>query len=116
MKLSIENIAEACHEVNRAYSHSFGDYSQLPWRLLSDEQKSSAINGVLFNLSNPDASPAKNHENWLAHKASLGYVYGPRRDDKKKTHPSMVPYNELSSQDRAKDLLFSAVVATLKTF
>ena len=116
MKLTFEQIAEACHEANRAYCHSLGDYSQLPWRMLSDERKSTTINGVEFCLANPDVSPAKTHENWLAHKKSLGYVYGPQRDDTKKTHPCMKPYSELPPEQRAKDLIFQSVVSTLKTF
>jgi hypothetical protein len=43
------------------------------------------------------------HERWMASKAALGYVYGPKRDDAAHppTHPDMVDYDKLD--ERTKD-------------
>ncbi len=43
------------------------------------------------------------HERWWAQKRSAGYVYGPERSDSERTHPSMVPWGELSESEREKD-------------
>ena len=116
MKLTTEQIAETAHEANRAYCHSLGDYSQLPWRLMSKDHQEVVTNGVEFHLKNPDASPRLSHENWLKKKKEQGWVYGTEKNEELKTHPCMRPYNELPPEQRTKDFIFSAVVATLNKF
>lgn len=116
MKLTALQIAEACHEANRAYCHAVGDYSNLPWRMVPENIKNSVIDGVEFHLANPDASPDQSHANWLKFKQEDGWVYGPVKDAEKKQHPCMVPYGQLPVEQRAKDYIFSALADTLKTF
>ncbi len=43
------------------------------------------------------------HESWVAEKLSKGWKYGPTRDDEAKTHPCLVPWNQLISDERYKD-------------
>jgi hypothetical protein len=52
----------------------------------------------------------------MKRKTEQGWVYGEEKSYTKKTHPSMVPYEKLSQEQRTKDIIFSAIVATLKTF
>jgi hypothetical protein len=108
-----EQIAELCHNVNKAYCESTGDLSQPTWKDAPDWQKSSAINGVAFHLSN-DVTPEQSHENWLAQKLEEGWVYGKVKDSELKTHPCMMRYEELPKYQRTKDLLFTAVCNTFK--
>jgi hypothetical protein len=114
MKLTIDEIAEICHENNRSYSHSLGDYSSPAWKFLPDELKATTKSGVLFHVQHPDVSPRVSHENWLADKKAAGWVYGEVKDFNKKTHPCMVPYEQLPKEERTKDLLFSSMVQVLK--
>jgi hypothetical protein len=51
--LSIDQIAQIAHEVNRAYCKATGDNSQMPWEEAPDWQIASAINGVMFHKNNP---------------------------------------------------------------
>ena len=47
---------------------------------------------------------AKNtHEVWAAGRIADGWQYGPVRDDEKKTHPCLIPYEELSEEEKAYD-------------
>jgi hypothetical protein len=47
---------------------------------------------------------AKNtHEVWSAGRIKDGWSYGPTRDDEKKTHPCLIPYEELSEEEKAYD-------------
>jgi hypothetical protein len=110
---AIERIARVAHEANRAWCAVNGDFSQMPWEESPDWQKKSAINGVEFVLQNPWAPPSSNHENWLKVKQSEGWVYGNEKDASKKTHPCMVPYEELPHFQKAKDALFRNVVLAL---
>lgn len=116
MKLTYEQIAEVCHENNRAYCHAHGDYSLLSWRMTPQNIKDSAVDGVTYHIQNPDSSPEQSHSNWLKFKQADGWVYGLVKDAEKKVHPCMVPYGQLPLEQRVKDYLFAAVVDTLRQF
>lgn len=108
--MTVTQIAEACHEANRSYCEGLGDDSQLPWEDAPEWQKESAINGVLHVIANPDALPSDSHESWLAEKLADGWVYGEEKDAELKTHPCILPYDELPEEQRKKDELFIATV------
>lgn len=108
--MNVLAAAKAAHEVNRVYCASIGDDSQLPWALAPDWQKESAVLGVLFHFENPMAGPEGSHESWTAEKLRTGWVYGAVKDAKNKTHPCLVPYNDLPEAQRLKDSLFVSVV------
>ena len=49
---------------------------------------------------------AKNvHEVWASERIKEGWTYGPIRDDKNKTTPCLVPYNELPESEKEYDRL-----------
>ena len=57
---------------------------------------------------------AKNtHENWARQRMDDGWRYGPRRDDGKKEHPSLVPYETLSEAEKEYDR--RTAIETIKT-
>lgn len=111
--ITIEQIAEICHEANRQYCQALGDDSQKGWRYAPKWQKESTINGVQFHLNNPTAGPQASHENWLAEKEADGWVFGEEKDAKAKTHPCCVPFAELPQAQQAKDVLFRGTVHAL---
>ena len=113
--MTIQQIAEVCHEANRAYCRVIGDNSQLSWEEAPDWQRMSAVNGAAFHVNNPTASPSHSHDNWLREKIDTGWRYGPVKDVVKKEHPCCVPYDELPEEQKAKDALFIGVVHALKT-
>jgi len=110
----IENIAQVCHEANRAYCQQLGDYSQSPWDDADQWQRDSAIEGVHYHLSVKDSTPAHSHEAWMADKVKNGWVYGKTKDLKLKTHPCIVLFNELPLEQQLKDVLFANIVKSLK--
>lgn len=114
--MTIQQIAQVAHEINKTYCESIGDNSQASWAEAPDWQKSSAINGVQFHLDNPEASPSASHDSWLKQKEEEGWKYGPVKDADKKEHPCYVPYNELPVEQRSKDYLFKQVVHSLKNY
>lgn len=47
---------------------------------------------------------AKNvHEVWAQNRINEGWAYGPERDDAKKQHPCLVPYEELPDSEKEYD-------------
>lgn len=111
--MRVEDIARVCHEVNRAYCESIGDTSQLPWPQAKEWQRLSAIRGVRFALEHPDAGAASLHNDWVDQKVTAGWKFGPFKDETLKEHPCIVSYDELPDTQKAKDILFHAVVETM---
>jgi len=106
-------IARVCHEANAAYCRAMGDHSQQPWEQAPDWQRESAIKGVQFILDNPNAPPSASHESWLAVKQADGWTYGEVKDPEKKTHPCFLPYDQLPTEQKAKDHIFGAIVRAM---
>jgi hypothetical protein len=104
------NIARTCHNINKAYCEGHGDFSQVDFDKAPDWQQSSAIEGVLYAMNNPDATPEDVHNSWMQSKLDDGWSYGKTKDPEAKTHPCLVEYEKLPLQQRIKDSLFSLCV------
>lgn len=109
-----DRIARACHEVNRAYCQALGDFSQQDWESAPQWQRDSALMGVHLHLEHPEAGPEASHESWMQQKLDEGWVYGEVKDPEAKTHPCLVPFDQLPREQQAKDFLFRAVVHAVK--
>lgn len=107
---TIVACAKVAHEVNRAYCIGLGDDSQAPWDEAPQWQRNSAVLGAEFTLDNPDAGDSASHDSWLAEKARDGWVHGEVKDPEAKTHPCIVPFDELPLEQQTKDALFRATV------
>jgi hypothetical protein len=107
------SIAKVAHEANRAYCASQGDLSQVPWEQAPDWQRLSAIDGVQAIHNKTVQKPEDSHANWMRRKAADGWTYGPVKSESEKTHPCMVPYEQLPAGQKVKDSLFFAIVTTL---
>lgn len=113
--ITVADIAMACHEGNRTYCQSIGDDSQPAWEDAPEWQKQSAMAGVQFVIDNPDAPLSAQHDSWMAQKLADGWVYGEVKDEEAKTHPCMVPYDQLPPEQKAKDQLFRDTVHLMLT-
>ena len=63
----------------------------------SDVQLSPAV------LELAEQMAQNTHEIWAAGRIADGWHWGPVRDDKKKEHPCLVPYEELSEEEKDYD-------------
>lgn len=111
MKLSVEEIARIAHEANRELQRIQNDPT-IPvagyWDEIGTELQDSICIGVMGVLMGN--SPQQSHELWIDTKKSQGWVHGPVKSETHKTHPLLVPYNELDESAQLKDALFSAIV------
>lgn len=114
MGLSISEIAEMCHDVNKLWCEKNKDFSQKKWDEAEQWQRESAIKGVEFRLNTPDAKHDAQHNAWMADKVADGWVYGEVKDANAKTHPCIVPFEQLPEFQQKKDSLFCAIVDALK--
>jgi hypothetical protein len=111
MMTTVIEIAEICHEANRALQRQRGEIVNFAWENTSQELRNSAIDGVVSALGG--RTPEELHMDWVIERESNGWVYGDVKDFAKKTHPCLLPYDELPEDQRAKDRLFHAVVKAL---
>ena len=109
----VVQVARVCHEANRAYCESIGDFSQPAWVDAPGWQKDSAINGVMFVLDNPDVTPEQSHVDWMAEKVRGGWKFGAVKDPEKRIHPCLVPYDKLPIEQRMKDWIFQGVARAM---
>lgn len=57
----------------------------------------------------PSAEAA--HDSWWREYERMGWKYGPERDTEAKTHPDMVPFDDLPKSERDKDEIFLRLCA-----
>lgn len=106
-------MAHVVHEANRALQMIQRDPAISPhWHKAESWMRISAIEGVRDALAG--ATPEELHEAWVVHKKQEGWRYGTIKDAEAKTHPCMVPYNDLPEDQKLKDKLFLAIVDALK--
>ena len=55
------------------------------------------------------ADPEALHDDWVVAYAKMGWRYGPVRSTTEKTHPDMVPYDQLEQHEQDKDAVFVAL-------
>lgn len=112
--MNTEQIAKVCHEANKAYCDGIGDNSQKHWDEAEQWQRDSAVKGVEYRLNNSDAPQSAQHEAWMQDKINDGWAYGEIKNADMKTHPCIVPYDQLPEDQKKKDALFQGVVDALK--
>ena len=45
------------------------------------------------------------HDLWARQRLADGWTFGPQRNDTRKTHPSLIPYKDLSESEKTYDRL-----------
>jgi hypothetical protein len=111
--VDIEPIARAAHEVNRAWCQMIDDTAQVAWEQAPQWQKDSAITGVNKIVNGEITEHHQSHASWMAQKEADGWVFGEVKDADAKTHPCMVPFDQLPADQRVKDYLFFTTVKNL---
>jgi len=72
----------------------------------SDVELSPSLNDLIERLA------ANNHDHWALQRIADGWCFGPNRDDVAKTHPDLLPYDDLPEPEKEYDR--RSVVETLK--
>ena len=114
--MNIETIARICHKANKALCESAGDFSQKSWNGAEGWQKESAIKGVEFILRNPDSPASVQHDAWMKDKLDAGWKYGPVKNAETKERPDLVSFDQLPTEQQAKDYLFKSIVSGLARY
>lgn len=108
-RVNVVGIALVCYNINSVYCRLIGDTPR-DW----EECKNSVISGVEKALAG--ATPEALHDAWCEFQRADGWVHGETKDPLAKTHPCLVPYDQLPVEQRNKDQFFLAVVDSLKPY
>lgn len=106
-------IARTIHEAIRGWVAAHGETPLEPWPSASEWTKRSTMESILWRIENPDAPHAAQHEQWLEQLRRDGWVFGETKDFDRKTHPMMIPYEELPEFEKRKDAIFNALALSL---
>jgi len=87
------NIAQIQYHVER-----FNDFN------IGIRQKTSTSSTFTFKEEDLLKLAMAEHERWCKERIADGWVYGEKRDNEKKIHPSLVPWEQLSEEDKQKDV------------
>jgi hypothetical protein len=81
-----------------------------PWELRELPFREQFLK-VIEKQCGPERSgdPKRLHDDWVEAYKVMGWVYGEKRDPVLKTHPDMVPYEDLGQLERDKDAVFVAL-------
>ena len=128
----VEKLAKAIHAdyvKNMIASGNPDAPSAVPWETLPEEFRESnrdaarsfkeKLNAIGCDIAPADSSrPAiesfddetilklarVEHDRWMNEKFANGWTYAPTRDNTKKHHPMLIPYEELSLEEQQKDI------------
>lgn len=110
---SIARIAEVVHEAVRAWQRANGQNPAPSWGRAPQWMRRDTSNAVVARLANPAATASAQHEHWLELKREAGWRHGKTKSGVKKTHPLIVPFNDLPEVEKRKDALVAAVIDAL---
>lgn len=81
-----------------------------PWPARDKRFRDQFID-VVAMMCGPDrkTSAKELHDDWVTAYEEMGWSYGPERDPEAKTHPDMVPFDQLGALEQAKDDVFIAL-------
>lgn len=107
-----EHIAQIAHELNGVIQRSLAErQASAGWEAAPEWKRRSYLAGV--RLAAAGATPEQLHEGWYDWHAGEGWTYGEVYDEDAKTHPNMVPWDELPREQQAKGRVFWATVRAL---
>ena len=105
-------LAELAHEVQRVVGTMFRRPLEPKWSEAPLWKRANTINSVARILAHPEATPADDHNLWLAYRLVEGWRHGSEENHEMREHPDMVPWDQLGPEQKLRDTLFLEAVRT----
>jgi len=86
------------------------------WDNIEEYRRQSMYTLIEHVLDNPDMTPEQMHIEWMNERLSKGWVYGEVTDRSNKIHNCLVPYEDLSELQKAKDAIVIHIVNKHRDF
>jgi len=115
-RMNLTHVAAAYWAAYQVILDAMGGLPAPPWLAADNSKREQLVNGVIFHTENPNAAPADSHEHWRKYMEARGYQYGDEFNVKEKTHPAMIPFDQLPPEIKITHHLFAAVCKALIPF
>ncbi len=109
----IEKIARTAHDAIRGWRLANGQDGIPEWADAPEWMISATKESVIAVLRDPHMAASTQHEQWMAAKIRDGWTYGAVKDPDARTHPLLIPFDQLPEVERMKDTLMNAIVVAL---
>lgn len=115
-------VAMICHDANMGMQKAHesmkadgtGAIPSGPFLYLAPDLLDAAVEGVRrARRVGAPLSPRDHHDEWVKFLTGRGWRYGPDKNPEARTHPNLVPWEELSGEQQDKDRVFLSVVFAL---
>ncbi len=85
------------------------------WKRRDEKFKKQFVNIInKYLLKEKLPTPEEAHQSWMDSYFKMGWKYGKKRNIIKRTHPDLLPFNELPKDERDKDAIFLVFVWLMK--
>ena len=111
-----EKIAEIIYEATRLEA-MWSDRSIVPekWNKRDDGFRKQFVNTIGQYLKQEKLpTPKEAHDSWIIAYEKMGWKYGKKRDVVKKTHPDLIPFEQLPKDEKDEDAIFLMCVWIVK--
>ena len=105
-----ESVCATVHEALRGFVQAETGEKLPSWSQVPKWMRRATQDSVQFVLADPDAPAGEQHRNWMETKLEGGWRRGETKDARRKTHPLLIPYEDLSEFEKQKDRLVIAIV------
>jgi DNA-binding transcriptional MerR regulator len=113
-QLDATDIAQVIYAANREVQIITGDPRPSPdWYDAPEYQRRETIASVNEAISDPARTAEQNHQGWYDRLVAEGWTHGEVKDAEAKTHPDLLPFDQLPKEEQLKDRLFIAIVRAL---
>jgi hypothetical protein len=112
MKDNLLLLAKILHAATSVLPRDDGSLV-VAWDHLSLESQELAVKAIEHIFENDLQTPEEFHNLWMEGKIDTGWTYG-KFSLENKTHPAILPYNELSDTEKLKDIIWIALTKTWK--
>jgi hypothetical protein len=111
VNVSDEAVGRVVHEATAALKVAFSEPDSMPhWDEAPQIMRDLSVGAVRFRRANPQAAPGAQHSEWVRERTEAGWTYGPVKDSLKKTHPLMVPFEQLPVQEKIKSAVLLSII------
>lgn len=113
--LMVDQIACTAHEAMWGYCLATGIMLMSgTWQTATEDVKDAKRRAVRRVWENPNVSVQELHEEWVNVKVAEGWRYGEGFDVVQKLHPWLVPFGELTRDQRTQYHIFKHVVEAFR--
>lgn len=109
--MNYAKIAELIYEATRLEA----EWSKRPiipekWNNRDEAFRNQFVDIVRKYIQDGIPTPEEAHNSWMESYFKMGWKYGKERSVENKTHPDLIPFDELPKEERDKDAIFLCLV------